>query len=427
MPVSLLTDAERSRLSGFPKEVPAEDLHAFFTLTGPDRAAVPERSAPANRLGFALSLCAVRYLGFCPENLASVPRDVAWYVGQQLMVPAEALAGYPEREQTRTDHLKKVYEHLGYRRPAAEDLRDLFGWLVERAIEHDDATLLVSLLAERMKRERIVRPGASRLEKMVAAARERAGGETFRALSPLLSAGMRADLDALLVPDPDLPGRTRHSWLKEGATSNTPRAILGQLEKLPYLRSLGADKLDLSALNPNRLKFLASLGRRHTNQALKRLGPERRYPVLLAFVADAHAEITDEAMDLFDRLLAQADARSRRELDEFRKGASRAIGEKVRLFREVGEILLDPEVSDAEVRPAVLERVGSAERLGELVEESGSLARPLDDNYYGFFVDHYAHVRRFAPAFLGTFAFRSGRQGEALLEAVAPLAQRRAG
>lgn len=190
--------------------------------------------------------------------------------------------------------------------------RETFRWLVERALEHDDAPLLVSLLAERLKREKVVRPGLSRLERMGAAARERAGGETFRAVSPLLTDETRAALDGLLVPDPVLagaPGRTRHSWLKEGATSNTPRAILSQLDKLSYLRDLGADRLDLATLNPNRLKFLASLGRRHTNQALRRLAPERRYPVLLAFVADAHAEITDEIVDLFDRLLAQADAR----------------------------------------------------------------------------------------------------------------------
>lgn len=366
----------------------------------------------------------MRYLGFCPEDLASVRGNAAaLYVGQQLMVPAEALSGYPEREQTRTDHLKRVYAHLGYRRPAPEHLRGLFRWTVERALEHDDAPLLVSLLAERMKQERIVRPGVSRLERTVAA-RKRAGEKTFRAVLPLLSEETRAGLDGLLVPDPDLPGvseRTRLSWLKEGATANSPRAILGQLEKLSFLRTLGADTLDLSALNPNRLKFLASLGRRHTNQALRRLAPERRYPVLLAFVADAHAEITDEIVDLFDRLLAQADARSRRELDEFRKGASRAIGEKVRLFREIGEILLDPATADENVRVAVLERVGSAERLQELVEESDRLGRPLDDNYYGFFVGHHARMRRFAPAFLEALTFRSGKQGGALLVAVALL------
>jgi TnpA family transposase len=130
MPVRLLTDAERGRLSGFPPEVPTEDLHAHFTLTGRDRATIPERSAPANRLGFALSLCAARYLGFCPEDPASWPGDVAWYVAQQLSLAPEAIAGYPEREQTRTEHLRRIHAHLGYRRANSTDLRGLFAWLV---------------------------------------------------------------------------------------------------------------------------------------------------------------------------------------------------------------------------------------------------------------------------------------------------------
>ena len=52
---------------------------------------MPARSAPANRLGFAVSLCAVRYLGFCPEDLAAAPGNVAFYVGHQLGIPGEAL------------------------------------------------------------------------------------------------------------------------------------------------------------------------------------------------------------------------------------------------------------------------------------------------------------------------------------------------
>lgn len=263
---------------------------------------------------------------------------------------------------------------------------------------------------------------------MVAAARERAGERTYRTLSPILDERTRARLDALLIPDlAGAPGRTRHSWLKEGATTNTPRAIIAQLEKLSYLRSQGADRLDLSSLNPNRLKFLASLGRRHANQALRRLAPDRRYPILLAFVAEAHADVTDEVLDLFDRLLAQADSRSRRELDEFRKGASRAVAEKVRLFREIGVVLLNPTVDDSDLRAALLERVGSAERLREAVEDSEKLVRPLDDNYYGFFAAHHARLRRFSPAFLAAFSFRATRQGEPLLDAVSLLKELKAG
>ena len=66
MPTGFLTTAENDRLSGFPHEIPLEDLFAFFSLTGADRTAVPSRASSPNRLGFAL--CAVRYMGFCPED-----------------------------------------------------------------------------------------------------------------------------------------------------------------------------------------------------------------------------------------------------------------------------------------------------------------------------------------------------------------------
>ena len=69
MPVRALTDVERRRLSGFPQEIPEDELFFYFSLSGADRAMVPERTSPAVRLGFAVSLCSVRYLGFCPDDL----------------------------------------------------------------------------------------------------------------------------------------------------------------------------------------------------------------------------------------------------------------------------------------------------------------------------------------------------------------------
>jgi hypothetical protein len=378
MPVRLLTDAERNRLGEFPQDISTEDLFAHFTLLGDDRTLIPSTSAPANRLGFAVTLCTVRFLGFYPEGPTTIPKNVARYVGQQIMVSPQALDAYPEREQTRTDHLRRIYKYLGYRRSTQADLKEMFGWLVERATEHDDPVLLVSLAADRFKAQKLVRPRISRLERMAAVARERANDETFLALSPVLTEEVKTMLDALLVPVPEVsraqrrarrrspepaPGRTRHSWLREGATSNSPPAILAQLKKLEVLREMGIQRFDLEVINHNRLKYLANLGRRYTNQALQRQAPERRYPILLSFLSEAYSEITDEIVDLFDHRLQEADSKARRNLAEFRQGAARATDEKIRLFRELGRILLDPEVPDGDVREAVYEAVGSPERL----------------------------------------------------------------
>ena len=108
------------------------------------------------------------------------------------------------------------------------------------------------------------------------------------------------------------------TWLRQGEVANTPTAILSALERRATLIGWGVDRWDLQALHTNRLKFLARLGKRLTNQALQRAPAERRYPTLVAFLRQALEETTDEVIDLFDRCLARASARAERKLEEFR-------------------------------------------------------------------------------------------------------------
>src|SRR5271163_4246804 len=68
-------------------------------------------------------------------------------------------------------------------------------------------------------------------------------------------------------------------------------------------------------------------------------------------------EITDEVVDLFDRCLAQSYSRAGRELDEFRLSVAKATNEKVLLFREIGRVVLDPNVSDSQLRRIIYQFV----------------------------------------------------------------------
>ena len=77
MPVRFLSDAERERLSRFPDGIEHQDLITFFTLSGADRERIPIRTGPHNRLGFAVQLCAVRFMGFVPEDLSATPSAFA--------------------------------------------------------------------------------------------------------------------------------------------------------------------------------------------------------------------------------------------------------------------------------------------------------------------------------------------------------------
>lgn len=86
-------EAERRRLERFPDRIAVEDLRACFALSDRDRVVIFEQRGPENRLGLAVSLCAVEFLGFVPDDIASIP-DEAWgfVAGQVDAAPHELLA-----------------------------------------------------------------------------------------------------------------------------------------------------------------------------------------------------------------------------------------------------------------------------------------------------------------------------------------------
>ena len=226
-------------------------------------------------------------------------------------------------------------------------------------------------------------------------------------------------LDGLLIPD-EATDRTPLTWLRQGEVATTPTAILSALERRATLIGWGLDRWDLQALHPNRLKFLARLGKRSTNQALQRAPAERRYPILVAFLRQALEETTDEVIDLFDRCLARASARADRKLEEFRLASAETTDEAVRFFGQIGRIVLDPTVADRQLRAAIYRQV-ARETLREAVERTEALSRRGVDHEFGFLADRYNYLRQFTPQFLDAFTFQSNRAGAPILEAVARL------
>lgn len=421
MPVNFLSEVERSRLTQFPSTIPDSDLMAYFKLSADDQVQINRQRQTHNRLGFALQLSTLRYLGFCPDDLQHPPPEAIEYLARQLSIPVADLAAYGKRAQTRTDHLQQIQSYLGFRAATAVDLEHVATWLVQRALEHDKPSLLLQLVAEKLYHDKIVRPGVTILERMVSTARHQAMVETFERIKPLLDSACQSFLDKLLEYDPTLCN-TRLSWLRRPATTNSPAMLLKAIAKLRFLRQHHVHEWDVSSLNPNRLKFLARLAKKSSNQGLQRAPAERRYPILIAFLQQMVVEVTDEAIDLFIRCLADTHARARRDLQEFRQQEAVAINQKVILLRELGSVVLDSEIPDPAVRPGIFERISSAE-LAAAIADCERLERPAQDESYDFFAQRYSYLRQFAPAFLETFTFCSNHESDPLLKAVDILRQ----
>ena len=103
----LFSERELTALRGFGEPL-RQDLIRFYTLSSSDLDFVAGRRGEANRLGAAVQLCTLRWLGFVPDDVASAPTVVVERLAGQVGVPPDAIVDYGLRSQTRTEHLVEV-------------------------------------------------------------------------------------------------------------------------------------------------------------------------------------------------------------------------------------------------------------------------------------------------------------------------------
>lgn len=115
VPVEFLTDEQAAAYGRFVEEPTRPELERFFYLDDVDRELIGKRRGDHNRLGFALQMCTVRYLGLFLEDPLDVPWPVVEYLAEHLGVEDASCA------KRYTERLKTAYEH-------AWEIRDAYGY-----------------------------------------------------------------------------------------------------------------------------------------------------------------------------------------------------------------------------------------------------------------------------------------------------------
>lgn len=415
MPVQFLSEADHARLNKFPSEISSEDLTAYFLLSEDDFKSLKPLRGDGNRLGFALQLCCLRYLGFYPEDLSSLPDDVVTFVARQLAIDKDVLGAYTAFPRTGQVHQQHIQSILGYRRATPMDLLELEAWLLARAQEHDKPSLLFQLACEHLKRNKIIRIGTTRLAQMVGTARAAAWVVNHEKVQSLLSQEVIEMLESLL--ESSERAITPLTWLQRLPTNNQVGQILDTLEKISFLQTQKVDTWNLSSLNPNRIKFLARLGSKATNQLLQRTETQKRYLILIAFLKETLYTLTDDVLEMVDQHTWGFYGDARREFEQDRLKASRTINQKLVTLRELGKVVFDPEVDDNSVRKVIFEKI-TTEQLKTSLMETEQLIRPDDDAFVDYFAKHYKSLKKVGQKLLATLTFQARVADKGLLEAV---------
>ncbi len=204
----------------FPVVPSRADLERFCFLDDADRRLIAKRRGDHNRLGFALQVVTVRYLGTFLADPLDVPTAVTAYVAGQLEIAdPSCVKAYLEREKTRFEHQWVIAEEYGWR-SFADVEAELTKWVEDRAWTTGDGPGAISDAAVLWLRERrVLLPGVTTLARLVARVRDEVlerSGTPWRRCPPASRPGSwrcccRASSSSMMPTGCSLTARVRSS------------------------------------------------------------------------------------------------------------------------------------------------------------------------------------------------------------------------
>ena len=210
--------------------------------------------------------------------------------------------------------------------------------LEELAWQTDKSVVLAGALVDELRRQAILLPTLLVIERICAEAITRGNRRIYRALNEPLVNAHRRRLDDLLKRRPDSK-KTRLQWARQSPGRPNSRHMLEHIERLKYLQAVDLPDGIGRSLHQNRLLKLAREGGQMRAAELAKFEPQRRYATLVALAVEGLATVTDEIVDLHDRILGRIfNAAKQRHQQQFQE-AGKAINDKVRLYSKIGRAL----------------------------------------------------------------------------------------
>ena len=393
---------------------PSEDeLARHWSLTPADLAVIAECRGPDHRRRFAVQLCMLRAHGRFLDDYRRAPIKIVNHLSRQLGLPPVLFLDRAGREPTERVQAQRIRRHLGLSRfdPAAEV--SLRAWLREGALEGRTAPELLARAESRLRSWKVMLPGASTLNRIVAAVMAHTTADLFATISARLPEALRADID-LLVEVPDGDARSSLFRLKDYPKSANAAAIKGDIVRLRLIEQLVEGGAGLDDVDPRVVRQLGQLGRRYDAGDLRRFAKPKRDALVACYLVEARKTLLDQIVEMNDLFLTTMNRRARNSVEKQRKslrrrardGLHRVLGAVDALVAADGAQIVSV-FRDAQNPPAPIE-AAIACRAYERLEARGHLDAMLA---------RYGTLRQYLPAFFA-LPFQAAAGNEALLQAI---------
>ncbi|MBC8772549.1 MULTISPECIES: Tn3 family transposase [Lysobacteraceae] len=419
MPVSFLSTEQRENYGRYTGSPSPHDLARYFHLDDADHALIAQKRGKHSRLGFAVQLGTVRYLGTFLEDPLAVPTPVLHTLAKQLRIDGlDGIHDYSASRQ-RYQHAIEIRVHYGY----VEITQRTIGFRLTRWLYAlcwtgtDRPSVLFERATAWLVTHKVLLPGATTLERYIARLRARVEERLWRSLGRGIGSEQQARLESLLV----VPIGSRNSALdrlRTGPLTISSPALVHALQRLRTVRELGITLPATARIPATRVAALARFAGAAKASAILRLPNPRRLATLVAFVHCLEASAQDDALEVLEALLRDLFGNAVKADRKARLRTLKDLDQAAAVLASACQVVLDDGLADAELRDRLFARIPRA-ALTQAIENVNALIRPSDNVYYRELDAKYKTVRRFLPALVEHIRFGANAAGEPVVAAFA--------
>lgn len=119
-------------------------------------------------------------------------------------------------------------------------------------MENNNVISLIKLAINEIKKQKIILPGITTIEKIVSEAISKADEKIFKSINDSITSEQKYKLDMILISNFE-SRKTKLGWLKEDIGYSSPKSFGDVIERLEFIRNLNL-KINLLEIHQNRIR-----------------------------------------------------------------------------------------------------------------------------------------------------------------------------
>lgn len=379
-----------------------QEIIRDWTLTTTDKALV-EQLNKASRIWMGVQLCAVRLYGRLLENPHELSSQVISYICRQLNLDPTIHIGKPTRKATYIEHRRLIFKHLQFSNFDSSARKMLEAWIIRKIQEGQILTeQLYDQAAQFLVISKIALPSSKELKRLISSLCNKYQQELFKKLYQSSGEKLKSSIDQILTLTLG-NSSTFFQKLKEYPPSATITLLESYLEKYHLISQLDLAEVDLEILNQSLIKHLYKIGKYYSADAVKNFKPEKKYAVMVAFLAESKKILLDYIIQIHDQYISDICRQCKNihedRLIQYRNNYDKGV-DKIGFF--IDQLIVHDESQDTPIYYLRSSSFSQGE-LAEMVKSRVDMATYLSYSKFGYALllqNRYSSMRRYFVDFI---------------------------